>query len=83
MVLTLGGVKKSCGRGKKAGGRLAILSALLGVLVACGGGSSGASPGGGRVGAGHPGTTPGNYTITITGAVGSVTRTAEAVLTVK
>jgi len=83
VLLTLGGVKKSRGRGKKAGGRLGILSALLGVLVACGGGSSGGSAGGGGVGAGHPGTTPGNYTITITGTVGSVTRTAEAVLTVK
>ena len=83
VLLTLGGVKKSRGRGKKAGGRLGILSALLGVLVACGGGSSGGSAGGGGVGAGHPGTTPGNYTITITATVGSVTRTAEAVLTVK
>ena len=64
--------------------RLAILSTLLGALVACGGGSSGGSGGsGGGVGAGHPGTTPGNYTITVNGSVGPVTRSAEVVLTVK
>jgi hypothetical protein len=84
VVLALGRVKKSRGRRKKQGVRLAILSALLGLSVACGGGTSGGSSGtGGGVGAGHPGTTPGNYTITVTGAVGSVTRTTEAVLTVK
>lgn len=83
VVLTLGRVKKSRCRGKRVG-RLAILCSLLGFLVACGGGTSGGSGGsGGGVGAGHPGTTPGNYTITVNGAVGSVTRTAEVVLTVK
>jgi hypothetical protein len=37
----------------------------------------------GGTGAGHPGTTPGAYSITVTGAVGSVPRTAEAALTVQ
>jgi hypothetical protein len=63
--------------------RLAVLSTLLGLSVACGGGSSGGSGGSGGSGAGHPGTTPGNYTITVTGAVGSVTRTVEVGLTVQ
>lgn len=82
LVLALGRVKKS--RRRKKPWRLAILCALLGLLVACGGGSSGASGGSGAgAGAGHPGTTPGNYTVTVTGAVGSVTRTADVVLIVK
>jgi hypothetical protein len=81
VALVLGRVKKSRGRRQK-GVRIAILGALLGLLVACGGGTTGGSGGGGS-GASHPGTTPGNYTITVTGAVGSVTRTTEAVLTVK
>lgn len=80
LVLALGRVKKS--RRRKKPWRLAILCALLGLLVACGGGSSGAS-GGSGAGAGHPGTTPGNYTVTVTGAVGSVTRTADVVLIVE
>jgi hypothetical protein len=81
LVLAWGGGTHSRGRMKR---RLAVLCALLGVLVACGGGTSGGSGGnGGGVGAGHPGTTPGNYTITVTGAVGSVTRTVDVVLIVK
>jgi hypothetical protein len=83
VVLALGGIKRSRRRRKKAG-RLVILCTLLGLLVGCGGGSSGGSGGsGGGVDAGHPGTTPGNYTITVTGAVGSVTRTADVGLIVK
>ncbi len=74
LVLAWGGVTQSRGRSKRVKMRLAIVCALLGVLVACGGGTSGGSGGnGGGVGAGHPGTTPGNYTITVTGTVGSVT----------
>jgi hypothetical protein len=81
-ALALGDAKKSR-RGMNAG-RLAILCALLGLLVACGGSTSGGSGGsGGGVGVGHPGTPPAQYTITVTGAVGSVTRTADVVLIVK
>jgi hypothetical protein len=82
VVLAFGGLKESCRR-KKVGLRLAGLIMLLGILVACGGGSSGGSGGSGGSGVGHPGTTPGNYTITVTGTVGSVTRTAEVALTVQ
>ncbi|MGA9800976.1 MAG: hypothetical protein WBQ68_18310 [Terriglobales bacterium] len=76
-------VGKKSGRKPKQGVRLAILSLMLGILVACGGGSSGGTAGGGASGAGHPGTTPGTYTIMVNGAVGSVTRTTEVVLTVQ
>ena len=72
VVLTLGRGKRSRRQRKKAG-RFAVLCALLGFLVACGGGSTGGTGSGGvGAGAGHPGTTPGNYTITVTGAIGSV-----------
>jgi hypothetical protein len=83
LVLAWGRVMQSRGRRKKAKGRLAILCALLGLLVACGGGTSGSSGNGGGVGTGHPGTTPESYTITVTGAARSVTRTADVVLVVK
>jgi hypothetical protein len=78
-VLAFGGMKKSRRR-KSVGVRLAIFSMLVGLSVACGGGSSGGS---GGSGAGHPGATPGSYTITVTGAVDSVTRTVEVGLTVQ
>jgi trimeric autotransporter adhesin len=81
IVMAFAGGKNS-GRRRKQGVQLAILTLLLGILVACGGGSSGGA-GGGASGAGHPGTTPGSYTITVNGAVGSVTRTAEVALTVQ
>jgi ABC-type Fe3+-hydroxamate transport system substrate-binding protein len=52
-----------------------ILLAFLAVgLVSCGGKSSGNS--------GSPGTTTGNYTITVSGASGSITQTTTITLTV-
>ncbi len=50
---------------------LLLLSVSTG-LIACGGGSSGSSGGGGG---GNTGTTPGAYTITVTGTSGSVSAT--------
>ena len=51
-------------------------------LIACGGGSGGSGGGGG--GGGNTGTTPGAYTITVTGKSGSVSATVGAVaLTVR
>ncbi|MGZ4730820.1 MAG: hypothetical protein ACXVZH_01630 [Terriglobales bacterium] len=82
-VVALGGLKPPRRRQKKKCLRLAILG-MLTLLVACGGGSSGPGGGsGGGGGAGHPGTTPGNYRITVNGAVGSVTRSVDVVLTVQ
>jgi hypothetical protein len=46
-------------------------------LIACGGGSNGSGGGGG--GGGNTGTTPGAYTITVTGTSGSVSATVGAV----
>jgi hypothetical protein len=46
-------------------------------LIGCGGGSSGSGGGGG--GGGNSGTTPGAYTITVTGTSGSVSATVGAV----
>jgi hypothetical protein len=64
-----------------------ILSLLLGCvlflglifLAACGGGSSSGGGGGG----GHPGTPSGTYTITVTGASGSLSHTATLSLVVQ
>ncbi len=54
-----------------------ILGILLGGFAACGGGSSGGG------GAGSPGTHSGKYTIIVNGVVGSITRSAQVVLTVQ
>jgi hypothetical protein len=83
IVMAFAGARKTGRRRKRLSVRLAVLSLLLGILVACGGGSSGGAAGGGASGAGHPGTPTGSYTITVNGAVGSVTRTAEVALTVQ
>jgi hypothetical protein len=48
-------------------------------LAACGGGGSSGSGGGG----GNPGTTPGTYTITLTGTSGAITEMGTASLTVR
>jgi len=66
-------------------GRQLIWVALIGLLllfvstglIACGGGSMGSAGGGG--GGGNTGTTPGAYTITVTGTSGSVSATVGAV----
>ncbi|HTS34905.1 MAG TPA: choice-of-anchor tandem repeat GloVer-containing protein [Candidatus Solibacter sp.] len=60
--------------------RLALLVGivcLLAGLLACGGGS------GNGGGGGNPGTTPGIYTVTVTGTSGSITTTATVPLTVQ
>ena len=57
---------------------LAVLGIALSVIGACGGGGSG-----GGSGAGNPGTPSGNYTITVDGVVGSITRSVQVVLTVQ
>jgi N-acetylneuraminic acid mutarotase len=65
----------------------AVLFVLLaGAFVACGGGGNGGSGGGGGGGGGgtsDPGTTPGDYTITVTAVSGALTHTAAVSLTVK
>jgi len=78
-MLVVGRSKKVDWRKKKTALPLAIVLILLGMFAACGGGSSG----GNGTGAGHPGTPPGNYTITVNAAVGSVTRSVQVALTVQ
>jgi hypothetical protein len=82
IVLMFGGSKKPDWGRKKKAALFVILGVLLGLLAACGGGG-GSGGGGGISGAGHPGTPPGNYTITISGVSGSVTRSVQVVLTVQ
>jgi hypothetical protein len=53
---------------------LALLVAFAGGVLACGGGGSGTI---------YPGTTPGNYTITVTGTSGMKTATGTISLTVQ
>ena len=79
IVLAFAGLKKTEWRRRKMALPLAVSIVLISILVACGGGSSANVAGG----AGHPGTPPGNYTITVNGIVGSVTRSAQVVLTVQ
>jgi N-acetylneuraminic acid mutarotase len=55
-------------------GMLALLVAFAGGVLACGGGGSGTI---------YPGTTPGNYTITVTGTSGMKTATGTISLTVQ
>jgi hypothetical protein len=62
--------------------RLGLLGLFLCLFAGCGNGSSGGSSSSGG-GAGHPGTPSGNYSITVNGTVGSVTRSAQVLLTVK
>jgi subtilase family serine protease len=65
-------------RGLSLLGMLFLLVVLAGGVASCGGG--GGSPGGGGV---TPGTTPGQYTITITGTSGTTTANATITLTVQ
>ncbi len=80
VVLALGGGRKRVSRRKRAIPLLWLI-ALLCCLPACGGGagSMAESPGG----VGQPGTPSGNYSITVNATVGSITRSVQAVLTVK
>lgn len=61
-------------------GMLALLVALTGGMLACGGGSTGNGGGGGP---GNTGTTVGSYTITLTGTSGSTTANGTVTLTVQ
>ncbi len=58
---------------------LALLAVIAGSGVACGGGG----PGSGGGGTGIPGTTPGAYTITVTGTSGATSATGTVNLTVQ
>jgi ABC-type glycerol-3-phosphate transport system substrate-binding protein len=79
VVLAFGGLKMPARRRKKPA-LMVIAGVLLGVVVACGGGGS--SSGSTKSGVGHPGTPAGSYTITVTGSVGSVSRSTQVMLTV-
>ncbi len=57
-------------------GMLAILVTLASGMIACGGGSSGAT-----IKTNNPGTTAGTYTITVTGTSGSITATSSPAIT--
>lgn len=58
-----------------------VAMAVIGAMSSCGGGSSGGG-GGGGTGPNNPGTTAGNYTVTVTGTSGSITQTTSAGLDV-
>jgi hypothetical protein len=83
LALAFGGLNQSRRRLRNASSRIALLSLMLGLLVACGGGSSDGSSGSGGSGATHPGTPPGPYSITVNGTVSSVTRSVQVALTVQ
>jgi len=77
--ILLVGVRSRLRRWRSILGMLILLFAIVGGALGCGGG--GTSSGGG--GGGNSGTTPGTYTITVTGVSGSVTQTGTASLTVQ
>jgi|HubBroStandDraft_1064217.scaffolds.fasta_scaffold33048_2 hypothetical protein len=58
-----------------------LLFSLVGGAVGCGGGTGGAGGGGG--GGGNLGTSPGSYTVTVTGTSGNITQKATISLTVQ
>jgi subtilase family serine protease len=64
-------------------GMLAILFALAGGMLACGGGGGSGGGGGGGGGGGISGTTSGAYTITATATSGSTSATSTVALTVQ
>ena len=81
IVLAFGGLKPGDRRRKQLAAALMTLTLLSGGFAACGGGASaGASSGSG---AGHPGTPPGSYTITVNAVVGSITRSTQVILMVQ
>jgi hypothetical protein len=61
-------------------GMLLLLVATTGCVLACGGGGNGGGSGGGG---GNSGTTPGTYTITVTGTSGAFSETGMVSLTVQ
>ncbi len=78
LALGFSGLRRPARRSRKPAAFL-VLALLLSGFMACGGGGGG----GGGSGAGHPGTPAGNYNITVSGVVGSTTRTVQVVLTVQ
>ena len=64
-------------------GVLALLFALAGGMLACGGGGGSGGGGGGGGGGGISGTTSGAYTITVTATSGSTSATSTVALTVQ
>jgi hypothetical protein len=66
---------------------LAMLGLLVlfasGVAIGCGGGVSSGGGGGGGGGSSNPGTTPGTYTVTVTGTSGTITQTTAVTVSVK
>lgn len=76
-VLLVGGYK----RRRRWQSMLGLLLLVLGGgLLACGGGGAGSTGGGGSGGGGgNPGTTPGAYTVKVTGTSGTVTATVATV----
>ena len=67
------------GRSRRKLSLLLLVVAFLGALPACGGGSQSNGSGG----SGNPGTTPGLYTVTVTGTSGNITATETINLTVQ
>jgi hypothetical protein len=59
-------------------GMFVLLAFLAGSVMSCGGGGGGGGGGGNN---GNPGTTPGAYTITVTGTSGAITETTTVNLT--
>jgi hypothetical protein len=65
-------------------GMVLLLITFAGGPLACGGGSSGNNAGAGNTSTGGPGTTPGNYIVTITGtAPGATTATCTIAVTIQ
>ena len=62
-------------------GTLLLLIAFTGGLLACSGGGGGSA--GTGAGAGNPGTTPGTYTVTVTGTSGATMPTSTLILSVQ
>jgi hypothetical protein len=87
LVIGFSGVKSTSRRSSRSRGAarkkkrtlaLAVLGIALSVFGACGTGGGGSGNG-----AGSPGTPSGNYTVTVNGVVGSITRSVQVVLTVQ
>jgi hypothetical protein len=75
--LMLFGIPACRRRSRAALGMLALLIVVAGSLLACGGGSDS------RCNGSTGGTTPGSYTITVTGTSGATTATGQVTLTVQ
>jgi hypothetical protein len=82
-VVALGRLHKTRTKRKRIYLRLGVLGVVLVFLTACGNGSSGGGSGSAGGGVAGPGTTAGNYTITVNAAVGSITRNVDVALIVQ